>query len=213
MSLNQSTERGLLIVVSGPSGVGKGTVLSELFSRDKNLSYSISATTRGMRPGEVDHVNYHFLSKEEFSGMIARGEMLEYAQYGDNFYGTPAAAVEQMRSSGRDVVLEIEVKGAMQVKERVSDAIHIMILPPSYGELEARLRGRGTECEADIEKRLGAAKAEITAADRYDYVIINDTVAEATARLETILSAERMRAQNKRKLIEEVLNHAVSVHS
>ena len=211
--MSQSTERGLLIVVSGPSGVGKGTVLSELFSRDQNLFYSISATTRGMRPGEVDHVNYHFLSKEEFSGMIDRGEMLEYAQYGDHFYGTPASAVEQMRAEGKDVVLEIEVNGAMQVKNRVSDAIHIMILPPSYQELEARLRGRGTESESDIEKRLNAAKTEILSADRYDYAIVNDTVADATARLETILSAERMRAQNKRKLIEEVLNHVVSVDS
>lgn len=205
MSLSQLTERGLLLVVSGPSGVGKGTVLSELFSKDDNLFYSISATTRGMRPGEVDHVNYHFLSKEAFSQMIENGEMLEYAQYGDNYYGTPRNAVEEMRAEGKDVVLEIEVKGAMQVKERVADAVHIMILPPSYRELEARLRGRGTESEADIEKRLGAAKREIQSADRYDYVIINDTVSAAVGRLETILSAERMRAQNKTKLIEEVL--------
>ena len=209
--MSQSNDRGLLLVVSGPSGVGKGTVLSELFSEDHNLFYSVSATTRGMRPGEVDHVNYHFLSKEQFAAMIDAGEMLEYARYGDNFYGTPAKEVEQMRSEGKDVVLEIEVQGAMQVKKSASDAIHIMILPPSFAELESRLRGRGTEREEDIAMRLNAAKVEIESADRYDYVIINDTVSVAKNSIAAIIAAERIRNRDKNKMIEEVLGNVISI--
>lgn len=146
--------KGLLLVVSGPSGCGKGTVLSEVFARQPDTYYSVSATTRSPRPGEVDGVQYHFLTKEEFEEKIAAGQMLEYAQYAGNYYGTPAQAVDEKLSQGKNVVLEIEVQGAKQVKLRRPDAVMIFIMPPSMKELRRRLTQRGTEAQEVVERRL-----------------------------------------------------------
>lgn len=205
MSSIRRNERGLLLVISGPSGVGKGTVLTELRRDNPNLFYSVSATTRLPRPGEEDGVNYFFLTKEEFERRIADGGMLEYACYSGNFYGTPRDAVERMRDEGKDVILEIEVQGAMQVMEKEPDAISIMILPPSFAELSARLRGRKTETEEVIEKRLAAARGEIECGAKYTYLIVNDSVLTAKDEIAAIIRAEKIRRREKETMIHEVL--------
>lgn len=205
MSSIRRNERGLLLVISGPSGVGKGTVLTELRRDNPNLFYSVSATTRSPRPGEEDGVNYFFLTKEEFERRIADGGMLEYACYSGNFYGTPRDAVERMRDEGKDVILEIEVQGAMQVMEKEPDAISIMILPPSFAELSARLRGRKTETEEVIEKRLAAARGEIECGEKYTYLIVNDSVLTAKDEIAAIIRAEKIRRREKETMIHEVL--------
>lgn len=187
-------ERGLLVVVSGPSGSGKGTVLGEVFARRRGIFYSVSATTRSPRPGEVDGKNYFFLTRAEFESRIACGEMLEYAEYCHNYYGTPRSAVERQRGMGHDVVLEIEVRGAMQVKAACPDAVMIFILPPSRAELERRLRGRGTESEETIRNRLRAADAEVACASRYDYIVVNAQIAQAADAIGCILTAEKHRS-------------------
>lgn len=187
-------EKGLLIVVSGPSGSGKGTVLGEVFQKRQGIFYSVSATTRPPRPGEENGKNYYFLTREEFESRIARGDMLEYAEYCRNYYGTPRSAVERQLSLGHDVVLEIEVRGAMQVKAACPDAVMIFILPPSRAELERRLRGRGTETEEKIQRRLQAADTETAAAGRYDYIVVNAKVAEAADAISSIITAEKHRS-------------------
>ena len=165
-------KRGRLVVVSGPSGVGKGTVLKYVLERD-DFVYSVSATTRKPREGEVDGVNYFFLSRDKFEEMITGGELIEYAEYNGNYYGTPKFFVEQMLRAGKNVILEIEVKGAMQVKKVMPDATFIFIAPESREILAARLRGRGTETEDVIAGRLGIAENEIKACLMYDYIVIN----------------------------------------
>ncbi len=165
-------QRGRLVVVSGPSGVGKGTVLKHVLERD-DFVYSVSATTRSPREGEVDGVNYFFISKEKFEKMIAGGELIEYAEYNGNYYGTPKFFVEKMLSEGKNVILEIEVKGAMQVKKVMPDATFVFIAPESREILEARLRGRGTETDDVIAGRLRIAENEIKACLMYDYIVIN----------------------------------------
>ena len=165
-------QKGLLIVLSGPAGSGKGTVLSRLFE-DKQYVYSVSATTRAPRPGEVDGVNYHFLTREEFEARIESGAMLEYTEYCGNYYGTPKKETEQVLSEGKHLVLEIEVMGAANVKRHYPDAVAIMLLPPSYAEQEKRLRGRGTETEEKILARLKRTKEELTCLGDYDYIVYN----------------------------------------
>lgn len=165
-------KRGRLVVVSGPSGVGKGTVLKYVLSRD-DFVYSVSATTRNPRDGEIDGVNYFFISRDKFEEMIQGGELIEYAEYNGNYYGTPKSFVNEMLSKGKNVILEIEVKGAMQVKKSVPDATFIFIAPESKEILEARLRGRGTETEDVIEGRLRIAESEIKACLMYDYIAVN----------------------------------------
>ena len=161
-------QKGLLLVVSGPSGCGKGTVLKEVMQQ-QDLYYSVSLTTRAPRPGEVDGVQYHFVSKEQFEEMIARDEVLEHAEFCGNYYGTPRDAVEAMRNEGKNVILEIEVQGAQQVMQKCPDAVSIFIAPPSMTELEKRLRGRGTEAEEVIQKRLATASGELKDAPNYKY--------------------------------------------
>lgn len=165
-------KRGRLVVVSGPSGVGKGTVLKYVLERD-DFVYSVSATTRNPREGELDGVNYFFMSRDKFEEMITNGELIEYAEYNGNYYGTPKFFVEEMLASGKNVILEIEVKGAMQVKKVMPDATFIFIAPESREILEARLRGRGTETDDVIAGRLKIAENEIKACLMYDYIAIN----------------------------------------
>ena len=183
--------KGTLYVFTGPSGAGKGTLLSRLQEQDDRLFYSISATTRAPRPGETDGVQYYFLSKAEFEEKIAQNAFLEHARYVDNYYGTLEAPVNEKLEQGFDVVLEIEVQGAMQVHEKRPDAVMVFIAPPSFEELANRLRGRGTEDEAKVQKRLETAKGELAQQDKFDYVVVNDTVERAVEELHGILAKRR----------------------
>jgi guanylate kinase len=200
-------DKGILIVVSAPSGCGKGTILAEIL-KDEKFFYSVSATTRSPRPGETDGVNYHFLKKEQFEELIASGGMLEYAQYCDNYYGTPREKVREKLGEGKHVILEIEVQGAMQIREKCPDAVFIFIAPPSVEELRKRLSGRGTETADVIEKRVSEAAHEISFADRYDYVIVNDRLEEAIEDFRTVVRAEELKSVNQKNIIDEVLKNA-----
>lgn len=199
--------RGLLIVVSAPSGCGKGTLLAEIL-KDKDYYYSVSATTRSPREGEVDGVNYHFATREEFEDLIKSDGMLEYAQYCGNYYGTPKKEVEKKLSEGKNVILEIEVQGAMQVKEIAPEGVFVFILPPSVSELKKRLLKRGTEEISVIEKRVSEAVGEIKYAEKYDYVIVNDDLSKAVDDFKTVISAEKIRTKNSKEIIDEVLKNA-----
>lgn len=183
--------KGTLYVFTGPSGAGKGTLLSRLQEQDDRLFYSISATTRAPRPGETDGVQYYFLSKAEFEEKIAQNAFLEHARYVDNYYGTLEAPVNEKLEQGFDVVLEIEVQGAMQVHEKRPDAVMVFIAPPSFEELAARLRGRGTEDEEKVLKRLETAKEELKHQNEFDYVVVNDELDRAVEELQNILAKRR----------------------
>ena len=199
--------KGLLIVVSGPSGCGKGTILAQILKND-NFYYSISATTRLPRDGETDGVNYHFLTKTEFEKLISNDGMLEYAAYCDNYYGTPRKQVEEMLNQGKDVILEIEVQGAMKIKKTCPEAVFIFILPPSIKELHRRLDKRGTEVEDIILKRISKATNEIEAAVNYDYIMVNGDLADAVSDLIAIITAEKLTNKRAKNRIDEVLNNA-----
>ncbi|MFR2078862.1 MAG: guanylate kinase [Streptococcus sp.] len=188
------SERGLLIVFSGPSGVGKGTVRQEIFSTpDHKFEYSVSMTTRAQRPGEVDGKDYFFRSREEFEELIRNGQMLEYAEYVGNYYGTPLAYVNETLDKGIDVFLEIEVQGALQVKKKVPDAVFIFLTPPDLNELQERLVGRGTDSEEVIAQRIERAREEIALMSEYDYAIVNDEVPLAAERVKRVIEAEHFR--------------------
>lgn len=184
--------KGSLYVFTGPSGAGKGTLLSRLQEQDDRLFYSISATTRAPRSGETDGVQYYFLSKAEFEEKIAQNAFLEYAQYVENYYGTLEAPVNEKLEQGFDVILEIEVQGAMQVHKKRPDAVMVFIAPPSFEELAARLRGRGTEDEEKVLKRLETAKEELKHQNEFDYVVVNDKIDRAVEELQDILAKRRM---------------------
>ena len=187
-------ERGLLIVFSGPSGVGKGTVRQEIFSTpDHKFEYSVSMTTRAQRPGEVDGKDYFFRSREEFEELIRNGQMLEYAEYVGNYYGTPLTYVNETLDKGIDVFLEIEVQGALQVKKKVPDAVFIFLTPPDLNELQERLVGRGTDSEEVIAQRIERAREEIALMSEYDYAIVNDEVPLAAERVKRVIEAEHFR--------------------
>jgi len=203
--------KGLLVVISAPSGGGKGTILKELFERDSNLKLSVSATTRAPRPGEEHGKQYYFISREEFESLIAEGKMLEHAEYVGNYYGTPRGPVEEWTEQGRDVVLEIEVQGGAQVKKLVPECVSIFILPPSMKVLGERLRGRGTEDEATVQKRLETARREIPQAREYDYVVYNDRLEDAVDEIQAILRAEKLKYSRNTDCIERVLNDAEAV--
>lgn len=188
------SKRGLLVVVSGPSGTGKGTVCAALRERLPQLAYSVSATTRPPRPGEVDGEDYYFLPKTEFERMIAIGGLLEYAEVFGNYYGTPLRMVQNRTRAGQDILLEIDTRGAMQVIDKVPEAVTIFLMPPSLEELERRLRGRGTETEASIARRLGEANRELRTARRYKYAVLNDSVDKAVDEIVAILDGEHHRA-------------------
>lgn len=199
-------KKGILFVVSGPSGTGKGTICKKILQKRDDLFLSVSATTRLPREGEEEGVAYFFMKKEEFEQKIAEGDILEYALFCGNYYGTPRKAVEKMLNDGKDVILEIEVQGAMQIKEKYKDAVCIFTLPPSMAELEKRLRGRDTETEEALKSRLLRAKEEFEYASKYDYMILNDDIDSALARLETIIEAERLKIHRNINFIKEVQN-------
>lgn len=189
-------ERGLLIVFSGPSGVGKGTVRKTIFDRqDNEFKYSVSMTTRPQRPGEVDGVDYHFRTREEFEQLIRQGQMLEYAEYVGNYYGTPLTYVNETLDQGTDVFLEIEVQGALQVKKKVPDGVFIFLTPPDLDELEDRLVGRGTDSQEAIVQRIERAREEIALMREYDYAVVNDQVELAAERVRRIIEAEHYRVE------------------
>lgn len=190
------TERGLLIVFSGPSGVGKGTVRKEIFSTpDHKFEYSVSMTTRAQRPGEVDGVDYFFRTREEFEELIKQGQMLEYAEYVGNYYGTPLSYVNETLDKGIDVFLEIEVQGALQVKSKVPDGVFIFLTPPDLAELQDRLVGRGTDSKEVIAQRIEKAKEEIAMMREYDYAVVNDQVPLAAERVKRIIETEHFRVE------------------
>ncbi len=186
-------ERGILFVLTGPSGVGKGTVLKEVRGQ-RELYLSISATTRQPRPGEQDGVHYFFLTREQFEKKVAENGFLEHAEFSGNCYGTPAAPVDAQLDAGHDVLLEIEVQGAMQVHQKRPDTVRIFIAPPSFDELERRLVGRGTEQPEVVRRRLETARHELTMAEQFDYIVVNNTVEQAAADVLAILRAEKCRA-------------------
>lgn len=203
------TERGLLIVLSGPSGVGKGTVRKAIFdSEDNDFQYSISMTTRKKRIGEVEGVDYYFRTREEFEELIASGEMLEYAEYVGNYYGTPLPYVQKTLDEGKDVFLEIEVQGALQVKEKVPDGVFIFLTPPDLAELRSRITGRGTDSIEVIDERMRVAREEIEMMALYDYAVVNDEVPKAVQRIKEIISSEHFRVTRVigkyRKMLEEL---------
>ena len=183
--------RGLLIVVSGASGTGKGTVCKKILNDLPEVAYSISATTRAPRPGEVDGKEYYFLDVDEFKSWIADGKFLEYAEVYGNFYGTPLNKIEERLNRGEDILLEIDVQGALNVKKKCPEGIYIFLLPPSVEELKRRIEGRGTETPESLSRRLKNAVAEIKIGTEYDYVVVNDTIDNAVAQIKSIIAAER----------------------
>ena len=197
--------KGLLLIVSGPAGVGKGTVNAALMAKHPEIRMSVSATTRTPRPGEIDGVHYFFKTKEEFDRMIEENAFLEYMHvFGMNYYGTPKAFVEAEREKGNHVILEIDVQGAKKVKAACPDAVMIFIAPPSLSILKDRLVGRGTETQESIDKRTATALEELKAIPDYDYMVINDVVEEAVGEMEAILTAELLRTGRNTELITKL---------
>ena len=195
--------RGLLVVLSGPSGSGKGTVLKRAMQKNEQLELSVSVTTRAPREGEIDGVNYYFLTPEAFQNLLAEDGLLEWAEFCGNFYGTPREKIEQRLNEGKDVVLEIEVQGAMKVRAAFPDAVLIFNLPPSLEELKNRLTGRQTEPPEVVEKRLNTAFWEISQAENYGYVIVNDNVEDAANAFLSILSSEKCKTARNKALLAQ----------
>ena len=195
-------EKGQLIVLSGPSGVGKSTVIAELLGQRSAIYFSVSYTTRRPRVGEQDGVNYNFVSRQEFERMIADDELLEYAEYVDNYFGTSLKAIRDRLSQGVDVLLDIEVQGAAKVRAKCPEAVLIFIIPPSFEELSRRLHGRNTDSEDVIAGRLQKAREECREVMKYDYLVVNDKVPEAAAEIVSILRAEDCRTRNRIHLVE-----------
>lgn len=199
-------QKGILFILSGPSGVGKGTVRKALFEKDTSLQYSISMTTREMRPGEQEAVDYFYRTQAEFEAMIEDKQLLEYAKYVNNYYGTPRQYVEETLEKGQDVFLEIEVQGALQVRENFPEGVFIFLCPPSLDELKNRIINRGTETEQSVMNRLRAAKDEIELMDAYDYVVVNDQVDQAVNKIQAIVESEHCKrervASQYKKLLE-----------
>lgn len=198
---------GLLVLFSGPSGVGKDTVLDIILGKDEKLQRSVSLTTREKRTGETDGEDYYFITKDEFLQMVQEGQVLEYAQYGENIYGTPKAPVDKWLKEGKTVILKIEVKGAQKIRELYPEALSIFLLPPSMQILESRIRGRGTEDEQDIKRRLEIAKNEIMRSADYDFVVVNDDLDEASNNVLSIIKALNFTYKRMNKKISEVIKN------
>lgn len=203
-------EKGILFVLSGPSGVGKGTVRKKLFEEELSLQYSISMTTRDRRTGEVDGVDYFYKSRDEFEKLIEEGELLEYAQYVNNYYGTPRKYVEETIEKGFDVFLEIEVQGAMQVKKNFPQGVFIFLFPPSLEELKNRIVNRGTESQELVLNRLKEARNEIEMMDAYDYVVVNDKVETAVDKVKAIIKSEHLKRERIAKQYKQILEDELS---
>lgn len=201
------SENGILIIFSGPSGSGKDTVLNKLVGSRDDIKVSVSMTTREKREGEIDGTHYYFVDRGYFEKKVAEDMMLEHAEYNGNMYGTPKAPVDEMLKAGKAVILEIEVQGAEKIRKIYPDVISIFLMPPSVRVLEERLRGRGTDDEETINHRLVIAREEIRRAAEYDYIVINDTVENAVAGIETIINAERKKTSRNKKIISEVINN------
>ena len=195
-------QQGLLLVFSGPSGVGKGTVAKALMERNPNIGFSVSCTTRAPRPGEVDGLHYFFKTQEEFQQLIEQDAFLEYTEvFGSNYYGTPRDYVEQKLQTGADVLLDIDVQGAKKVKAACPDAVMIFLAPPSMGALKSRLVGRGTETAEAVERRFKTAYGELAHIKDYDYIIVNDVLDMAVKQAEQVIAAERLRVSRNREFI------------
>ena len=198
------TPKGVLLVVSGPSGAGKGTICQLLREQLPDLGYSISVTTRQPRVGEVDGVNYFFKTVPQVKEMIAKGELLEYAEVYGNYYGTPRKYVEDLLNAGHDVLLEIDIQGALQIKERFPEGVFVFIVPPSLDELSARIYKRGTDSEDVIKRRMASAAGELTYAQKYDYIIVNDIAQKAANKVLTIMEAERYRVDRTYFIVDRI---------
>ena len=196
--------KGVLAVVSGFSGAGKGTVMKKLLESFDDYALSVSVTTRKPRPGEVDGKDYFFRTKEEVEEMIAQDQLLEYARYVDNYYGTPRSYVEEKLSEGKNVILEIEIQGAMKIKEKIPEAVLIFVTPPSVDELRRRLEGRGTETQEVIESRLSRAAEEAEGMEDYDYLLVNDDLEECVNELHRIISSESCKTQRNTEFINRI---------
>ena len=202
-------KRGVLTVISGPSGVGKGTVIKRLFEIEDNLYFSVSATTRKPSPGEIDGIHYSFKTKEEFEQDIETGEMLEHAIFNGNYYGTPKSAIEQKLSEGKDIILDIEIQGAKNVKSIMPEAVLVYLLPPSIDELKQRLVGRNTEDAETIAGRLHTARLELNEApELYDYFIVNDLVDNAAIKIKDIIEGERCSKNAMQETLKQILEEA-----
>ena len=195
--------KGVLVILSGFAGSGKGTIIRELLAKYDNYALSVSATTRAPREGEVEGVHYFFKTEEEFKEMIAKGELLEYANYVGNYYGTPRAYVKDQLSQGKNVILEIETEGALSIKREYPDAVLVFVMPPSVNEIYNRLKGRGTETEEVIAKRMKKAGVEISVVDRYDYLMINDVLSESVETFNAIVTSQQMAVSRNRDYIND----------
>lgn len=201
MTLVKHKNRGVLIVISGPSGAGKGTICKALLDKHKEIQLSVSATTRSPREGEIDGINYHFLTKENFLQRVSENDFLEYAEVYGNYYGTPKSNVEEILDSGKDVILEIDIQGALKVKEQSEDGVFIFILPPSMEELKQRIIKRGSETPESLMTRFKSAYQEINYVSKYNYAVVNDTVDSAVNKIESILTAEKCRVDRLKETI------------
>ena len=205
------TNRGILLVLSGFSGSGKGTVVKEVMKKySDTYALSISATSRQPRPGERDGIEYFFKTREEFEEMIAKDELVEYAQYVSNYYGTPKAYVEEQLAAGKDVILEIEIQGALKIKEKFPETLLLFMTPPSADELKDRLVGRGTETMDVVESRLARAVEEAQGIEKYDYIIVNDDLEECVERFHSIVSNEHDRVFRKQQFIEDMRSQLIA---
>lgn len=208
MSAQTTPEHGILVVFSGPSGAGKGTILQRYFRDAPPAVLSVSATTRKPRPGEIDGVHYRFVTRESFEEMIANNDVLEYNIYNGNYYGSPRGPIEEELKKGHDVILEIETNGAGHIRRMFPSALSIFVVPPTFEELKSRLIGRGTETPEEIQKRLEKGRKEIEMALDYDYIVVNDEVETAARRLAEIIRSARWSKKFNQQFIQEVLNNA-----
>ncbi len=221
MKIIKQKEKGNLVVISGPSGTGKGSIIKGVMSKNPNIWYSVSATSREIRPGEEEGINYYYLSRKEFERRIKDENFLEYTEYNSNYYGTPKEHISTKLNEGKDVILEIEINGALKIKELIPDAIFIFILPPSLEDLIKRLEKRGTEPKEIILERFKASYKEINEITKYNYVVVNDNLEEAIEKVDGIFKAERCRVDriediylsNEEEVMHEILTDSVNVNN